>query len=193
VRTPTAPVQPGPRTRRVGGGAASVPGSGIREIVMLAYGRDDVVHLEIGEPDFPTRPMSSPPATGHWPPATGTRRAPASPHSAGPSPTASTIATNCPDDPDRVVVSQGAVQGIAAALAVLVEPGDEGARPGPGVAKLRDADPAVRRPTGALPRLHPARDFRPDPAEVAALITPRTRVLVLNSPANPTGAVFGPR
>lgn len=179
------------REPRIGGGAATVPGSGIREIVMLAYGRDDVVHLEIGEPDFPT------PAhiveAGNRALASHNRYTP----SAGIPALRTAIAERLheryglTDDPDRVVVGQGAVQALAASLAVLLEPGDEVLLPDP-------AWPNYEMQTllfGARPvryPLRPERGFRPDPAEVASLITPRTKVLILNSPSNPTGAVLEP-
>ena len=41
---------------RVNPVAAAMPGSGIREIMDAAWGRPDVVHLEVGQPDFPTPP-----------------------------------------------------------------------------------------------------------------------------------------
>jgi aspartate aminotransferase/aminotransferase len=49
--------------------------------------------------------------------------------------------------------------------------------------------------SGAVVRTYPLaaeRGFVPDPDEVAALVTPRTRALVMNTPGNPTGGVFGP-
>jgi len=36
--------------------AGAIPGSGIREIMNAAWGRPDVIHLEVGQPDFPTPP-----------------------------------------------------------------------------------------------------------------------------------------
>lgn len=191
--TPTATVPAGTldRARRLAATAAAVPGSGIREIVMLAYGRTDVVHLEIGEPDFAT--PSHVVAAGDAALATANRYTP----SAGVPALRTAIAERLhtrygvTDDPERVIVSQGAVQGLAAVLAVLVEPGDEVLVPDP-------AWPNYEMQTlllGGVPvhyPLRPERGFRPDPAEVASLITPRTRALVLNTPSNPTGAVLEP-
>lgn len=179
------------RAGRLTAHAAAVPGSGIREIVMLAYGRDDVVHLEIGEPDFgtPTHIV----AAGDTALATANRYTP----SAGIPPLRAAIAERLhtrygtPDDSERVIVSQGAVQGLAAVLSVLVEPGDEVLIPDPAwpnyeMQTLLLGGRPVRYP------LDPAHGFRPDPEQVAALIGPRTKVLVLNTPGNPTGAVLEP-
>ncbi|HEY0214981.1 MAG TPA: aminotransferase class I/II-fold pyridoxal phosphate-dependent enzyme [Cellulomonas sp.] len=188
ARVPAAAVD---RAQRLAGTAVAVPGSGIREIVMLAYGRTDVVHLEIGEPDFATPAHVV--AAGDAALATANRYTP----SAGVPALRRAIAERLhtryglTDDPERVIVSQGAVQGLAAVLAVLVEPGDEVLVPDPAwpnyeMQTLLLGGRPVRYP------LRPERGFRPDPDEVAALITPRTRVLVLNTPSNPTGAVLEP-
>jgi aspartate aminotransferase/aminotransferase len=194
VATPPTARVPGDdldRARRVAAGAATVPGSGIREIVMLAYGRTDVVHLEIGEPDF--RTPAHVVAAGDAALATANRYTP----SAGVPALRGAIAERLhtrygvADDPERAIVSQGAVQGLAAVLAVLVEPGDEVLVPDP-------AWPNYEMQTlllGGVPvhyPLRPERGFRPDPAEVAGLITSRTRAIVLNTPSNPTGAVLEP-
>ncbi|HEY0187916.1 MAG TPA: aminotransferase class I/II-fold pyridoxal phosphate-dependent enzyme [Cellulomonas sp.] len=179
------------RSRRITGAATAVPGSGIREIVMLAYGRSDVVHLEIGEPDFATPAHIV--AAGDAALAGANRYTP----SAGVPTLRRAIAERLhtryglSDDPESVVVSQGAVQGLAAVLAVLVEPGDEVLVPDPAwpnyeMQTLLVGGVPVRYP------LRPEHGFRPDPAEVAALITSRTRALVLNTPSNPTGAVLEP-
>jgi N-succinyldiaminopimelate aminotransferase len=92
-------------------------------------------------------------------------------------------------DPDtEVLVTAGATEGIAAALIALLEPGDEVIAFEPyydsyaacvamaGAARV----PVTLRPPG----------FRPDLAELRAAITPRTRLILLNTPHNPTGAVF---
>lgn len=92
-------------------------------------------------------------------------------------------------DPDReVVVTTGATEGIAAALLALVDPGDEVVVLEPYydsyVAMIQMAG-GVRRPVTLR-----APDFRLEPAALAAAITPRTRLILLNSPHNPTGTVL---
>ena len=92
-------------------------------------------------------------------------------------------------DPDReVVVTTGATEAIAAALLGLVDPGDEVVVLEPYydsyVAMLTMCG-AVRRPVTLR-----APDFRPDLDELRAAITPRTRLVLLNTPHNPTGTVL---
>jgi N-succinyldiaminopimelate aminotransferase len=94
-------------------------------------------------------------------------------------------------DPDaEVLVTTGATEGIAAALIGLCEPGDEVVMFEP----FYDSYPAAATMAGAVVRtvrLHPP-DWQWDPAELEAALSPRTRVLLLNSPHNPTGKVFSP-
>jgi N-succinyldiaminopimelate aminotransferase len=92
-------------------------------------------------------------------------------------------------DPDsQVVVTTGATEGIAAALLGLVDPGDEIVVLEPYydsyVAMIQMAG-GVRRPVTLR-----APDFRLDPDELRAAVTPRTRFVLLNSPHNPTGTVL---
>jgi N-succinyldiaminopimelate aminotransferase len=94
-------------------------------------------------------------------------------------------------DPDsQVVVTTGCTEGIAAALLGLVDPGDEVVVLEPYydsyVAMIQMAG-GVRRPVTLR-----APDFRLDPAELRAAVTPRTRLILLNSPHNPTGTVLTP-
>jgi len=94
-------------------------------------------------------------------------------------------------DPDReVLVTTGATEAIAAALLGLVDPGDEVVALEPYydsyVACIQMAG-AVRRPV-----LLRAPGFRLDPDELRAAVTPRTRMLLVNSPHNPTGTVLTP-
>jgi N-succinyldiaminopimelate aminotransferase len=93
-------------------------------------------------------------------------------------------------DPDtEVLVTSGATEGVAAALLALCEPGDEVVMFEP----YYDAYAAVVALAGARRRVVPLRPpaFAFDPAALAAAIGDRARVLVLNSPHNPTGKVFG--
>jgi N-succinyldiaminopimelate aminotransferase len=89
---------------------------------------------------------------------------------------------------DQVVATTGATEAIAAALLGLVDPGDEVVVLEPYydsyVAMIQIAG-GVRRPVTLR-----APDFRLDLAEMAAAITPRTRLILLNTPHNPTGTVL---
>jgi N-succinyldiaminopimelate aminotransferase len=92
-------------------------------------------------------------------------------------------------DPDtEILVTAGATEAVAATLLALVEPGDEVIAFEPYydsyAANIAMAG-GIRVPVTLRP---PA--FRPDLGELAAKVTPRTRLILLNSPHNPTGSVF---
>ena len=91
--------------------------------------------------------------------------------------------------PEQVLISNGAKQSCYNACLALLEAGDEAIVPAPywvsypDMVRLADAEPVI---------VHGAeeRGFKIPPAQLAAAITPRTRLLILNSPCNPTGAVY---
>ena len=91
--------------------------------------------------------------------------------------------------PEEVVITAGGKPALYYALRAICDPGDEVLVPIPAwvsyieQVKLAGATP-VPVPTEA------AEDFQPLPSRVAPLITPRTRAIVINSPHNPTGAVY---
>ncbi|MER8099470.1 pyridoxal phosphate-dependent aminotransferase [Kitasatospora sp. NPDC094016] len=92
-------------------------------------------------------------------------------------------------DPDtEVLVTAGATEAIAATLLALLEPGDEVIALEP----FYDSYAACIAMAGATrrPLTLRAPDFRPDLDELRALITPRTRLLLINTPHNPTGTVL---
>ncbi|MGK4582013.1 pyridoxal phosphate-dependent aminotransferase [Kitasatospora sp. HPMI-4] len=94
-------------------------------------------------------------------------------------------------DPDgEVLVTAGATEAIAAALLALLEPGDEVIAFEP----FYDSYAACIAMAGAVrvPLTLRAPSFRPDLDELRSLITPRTRLLLLNTPHNPTGLVLTP-
>lgn len=92
-------------------------------------------------------------------------------------------------DPEReVVVTCGANEAISAAITALINPGDEVIIPDPAWPHYE----SCLRLAGATPvrcQLNEARGFEMDAADIAALWTSRTRMVVINSPHNPTGAV----
>ncbi|KSU72762.1 aspartate aminotransferase [Pseudarthrobacter enclensis] len=91
---------------------------------------------------------------------------------------------------DRVYVVSGAQQGLHFAMSLLLSPGDEILIPNPGYPTFA----MTSRLLGAVPvgyPLLPENGFQPRTRDIEALITARTRVLVLNSPSNPLGAVLG--
>lgn len=96
------------------------------------------------------------------------------------------------DPLDEVTVTSGCTEAIAAALLGLVNPGDEVVLFEP----FYDSYRAAVAMAGATPRFVAMREragrFAPDPAELHAAFGPRTRAVLLNTPHNPTGAVFSP-
>ncbi|MFJ4612040.1 pyridoxal phosphate-dependent aminotransferase [Streptomyces griseus] len=90
----------------------------------------------------------------------------------------------------EVLVTTGATEAIAASLLALLEPGDEVIAFEP----YYDSYAACIALAGAqrVPLTLRAPAFRPDLDDLRALITPRTRLLLLNTPHNPTGAVLTP-
>ena len=91
----------------------------------------------------------------------------------------------------QVLCSNGAKQSVAQAILAVCQPGDEVLIPAPywvsypEMARLAGAEPVALEATSEA-------GYKVTPADLDAAITDRTRVLVLNSPSNPTGAVYGP-
>jgi len=92
------------------------------------------------------------------------------------------------DPDDEVTISAGATEGMAAAVLALCQPGDEVVLFEPWYDAYR-ADVAMAGGTHRSVGLRPP-DFALDVDELRAAVTDRTRLLVLNSPHNPTGKVF---
>jgi len=92
-------------------------------------------------------------------------------------------------DPRNVIVTPGAKMMIFSMIQSLVDPGDEVIHPDPGY----PAYEAAIRMAGATPvpvKLEESNDFRLDVDELARQITSRTKLIVINSPQNPTGGVL---
>ncbi|MFJ4226787.1 pyridoxal phosphate-dependent aminotransferase [Paenarthrobacter nicotinovorans] len=90
---------------------------------------------------------------------------------------------------DRVYVVDGAQQGLHFAMSLLLSPGDEILIPNPGYPTFAMTTRLLHAVPVQYP-LYPHNDFQPHIEDIEALITPRTRVLMLNSPSNPLGAVI---
>jgi len=97
----------------------------------------------------------------------------------------------CAADPERqVVVTPGATEAIYCALTAVIHPGDEVIVFDPAYDTY---EPGIRLNGGVARRIPlQAPDFRIDWERVRETITDRTRMIMLNSPHNPTGAVLGP-
>jgi aspartate aminotransferase len=89
----------------------------------------------------------------------------------------------------HVLIAPGCKMALALAMMALIEPGDEVLYPDPSFPIY----PSFTRGLGATAVpffLREQNQFQPDIAEIAAKITPRSKVLIFNSPNNPTGTVF---
>ena len=94
--------------------------------------------------------------------------------------------------PEQVLVAPGCKMALSLAMMALIEPGDEVLYPDPSFPIY----PSFARGLGAkaVPfALREENKFQPDLAEIAAKVTGKTRVLIFNSPNNPTGTVYDDR
>lgn len=154
-----------------------------------AQGRN-IIHLEIGEPDFDT-PANVIDAgvkamRGGWTHYTPSAGLPALREAIAEEVTKSRGVKVAPDE---VVVVPGGKPTIYFTFTALVEEGDEVIYPNPGFPIYE----SLINFTGAKPvplQMREEKDFRLDPNELADLITDRTKLIVLNSPHNPTGSVL---
>jgi aspartate/methionine/tyrosine aminotransferase len=161
----------------------------VRARELEATGRH-VIHLEIGEPDFDTPAHIVAAAADalrrgytHYGPARGlpeARRA---------------IATwlardrGLEVDPERVVITPGAKPVMFYTILALIEPGDEVIYPDPGFPIYE----SMVRFIGGTPVPLPLREecgFAFDPDEFRSLVSDRTKLVIINSPQNPTGGVL---
>jgi len=160
-----------------------------RARALEATGRS-IIHLQIGEPDFDTPANVREAAKAaldagatHYPPFPGIprlREAIAAD---------ATARKGFPVEPSNVFVTVGGKGVMLYAILGLVDPGDDVLVPDPGYPIYE----SLTRFVGGNPIPVPIRmenDFRLDVDELASLVTPRTRGLVINSPANPTGGVL---
>jgi aspartate aminotransferase len=159
-----------------------------RATALAAEGKD-IINLGIGQPDFRTPDHIVEAAIqalrdGHhgYTPATGllaTREAVAR---------RTLTTTGVEVSPDTIMILPGGKPTMYAAIVMFGEPGAEILYPDPGFPIYR----SMIEFTGATPVPVPIREengFAFSAEETLALITPRTRLLILNSPANPTGGV----
>ncbi len=160
-----------------------------RARALEATGRS-VIHLEIGEPDFDT-PVNIREAAKraidegftHYGPYFGLpklREAIAADAS---------TRKRFPVNPDHVIVTPGAKPIMYYAMIALIEPGDEVIVPDPGYPIYASMAKFAGGTVVPLP-IRQELEFRADLDELESLVTKKTRMLVLNSPANPTGGLF---
>ncbi|MFW6267714.1 MAG: pyridoxal phosphate-dependent aminotransferase [Marinilabiliaceae bacterium] len=156
---------------------------------LQAQGKD-IINLSVGEPDFPTPQHVKEAAKKaiddnftYYPPVPGIPEL------------RDAIARKLKRDndleyqPSQIVVSNGGKQALANAIYSLINPGDEVIVPAPYWVSY----PAMVSLADGVPMyLHAGidQDFKITPEQLESAITPRTKVLLLNSPCNPTGSVY---
>lgn len=150
----------------------------------------EIIHLEIGEPDFDTPPNIVDAAI---------KALRDSQTHYGPAPGIPALRQAIADDmqkwrgvtvsPESVVVTPGAKPIMFFAIQALINPGDEVIYPNPGFPIYESVINFVG--AKAVPvQLQEERDFSFDVRDLEKLITPKTRMIILNSPQNPTGGVL---
>ncbi len=176
--------------KQLSGRTHEVEWSGIRIMFALAGEIPDVVNLGIGQPDFDTpefirdaAKMALDQGYTRYPPAKGfadLRQAIAAKLKRE---------NNIIADPDtEIYVAVGAMQVIFNTCLHLLNPGDEVIVVDPGY----DYYSQIRLFGGvpvAVPT-HESNRFKVDPADIKAAITDKTRLMIINTPSNPTGAIF---
>ena len=170
--------------------ASQVPVNQIREITQAAWATPHSIVLSIGEPGFTvarhvleaSMAALDRDETNYTP-------------NAGIAPLREAFAARFLEhngvavDPSQVYVTAGAQQGLHLAMSTLLGPGDEVLIPNPGYPTYPMTAGLVHAVAVPYPLL-PDNGFQPRIEDLEALVTPRTRMLVLNSPSNPLGAVF---
>lgn len=175
--------------RRLGTESAFVVLARARQLE--AEGRN-IIHLEIGEPDFDTPEHVKDEGIAslrrnrtHYTPAQGIAEL-RDAIAAHVSRTRGVAVTR-----DNVVVSPGAKPIIALTLMALLDPGDEVVIPDPAYPAYRSIVTYVGAVPVSVPLLE-KKGFRLELDALEAAITPRTKILVINSPHNPTGGILTP-
>jgi alanine-synthesizing transaminase len=192
---PSSPPGPGPtvrRARRLDGVHYEIRGPLARRALELERQGHEIIKLNIGNPaqfGFRTPEAVRRALVEHLPEAEGYT------HELGIAAAREAVAKDARArgipgvTADDVMMGNGVSELVLMGTETLLEPGDEALVPAPDY-PLWTAAVAL---TGARPVHYPCRPengFVPDPAEVEALITPRTRALVVINPNNPTGAVY---
>ena len=171
-------------------GPAEAAHSGIREVVNLALVTPGCIRLEVGEPNFSTPSHIVEAAVEFARKGAVKYTATAGLLSLRERLVAKLARVNgIQAEVNNINCTVGGVGGIAAAMAALLEPGDEVLLPDPAWPNYRLMLAWTHGVLVPYP-CSPDNKFLPDPREVEKLITPRTKLMIVNSPCNPTGAVF---
>ena len=164
--------------------------SPIRFILDAAASYPDAIHLEIGQPDFPTPPHvieAAVHAARHE--YTGYTA------NQGMVELREAVVTKLAREnaiqttPDNVMITIGGMQSVYSTMAVLLEAGDEILLPDPGYGNFYMSADLVHGVSRAYPTLDDEA-FVPDFDVLEGMANARTKALFINSPGNPTGAVY---
>ena len=162
----------------------------IRVMLDSAARFPDAIHLEIGQPDFPTPPHVIEAAvraaryeyTGYT-------------ANSGMSALRQAILVklarenNLKVSESNIMVTVGGMEAVFLSMAVLLEPGDEILIPDPGYGNFVMAS-SIMSGTARRYLTFPDQDFVPDFEALEGLVNERTKAMMVNSPSNPTGAVY---
>ena len=171
--------------------ALQIPRSGIREIMALSAEVEGVIHLEVGQPDFST-PYSIVEATCRYVREGHTKYV----ANAGVTELRDAAAryfqnkTGVETKVENVLVTPGAVMSVATAFMALLDPGDEVLLPDPGWPNYQ-MGVSLLLGTPVYYDLRPENQFFPSLEQLERLVTPQTKLLLLCTPSNPTGQVYG--
>jgi aminotransferase len=168
-----------------------IPKSGIRKMFDLAQKYTDVINLSIGEPDFDTPP--------HIIEAAIRAMKAGYTHytvNAGFSEFRKTVSEKLrkengidADPEEEIMATAGGMGGLSLAMLTIIDPGDEVLIPNPGFPNY--AAQVVL--AGGKPISYPLKEennFRVDVNDIVKKITKKTKVILVNSPSNPTGSVL---
>ncbi len=168
----------------------NLPRSGIRELMGMALCMPQAIRLEMGEPHFPTPPLILERLQDFY--AQGEIRY--TPTVGIPS-LREKIAEKLKKEkgwqvtPDEVIVLPGSLFGTVTVFRTFLSPGDEVLVPDPG---FTNHFFQVELCGGKALHYHlrPENAYLPDLGEIRCLLTPRTKIILVNSPSNPLGVVF---
>ena len=169
---------------------AAMPRAGIRVIFDAAQKYPEAIHMEIGQPDFPTPPAI---CRAAWEAiqAGQTRYTP----NPGTLELRQAIARNLSTTrgvqlaTDEIVVTTGGMGALATAFEAMIDPEDEILLPDPGWPNyVMQVLCAGGRSVSY--NLDAKQGYQPNLADIAAKITPRTKAILVNSPGNPTGSII---
>jgi aspartate aminotransferase len=175
---------------RLSPAAQSRPKSGVRKMMELAWGRPDVVHLEVGEPGFNT-PQHVLDAVRDAAASGQTKYAPTPGLPALREALAAKVrrVNGLNAEPHQVLVTSGGANALFATIGTVLGPGDSMLVPNPGWSNFT----MMTKAFGAKPvyyDLHASNRYLPKVEQLNGMVDDSTRALMLNTPSNPLGSVI---